>query len=77
MVSLKMMFYMLSIRKEGEKSMNFLGFTGFLGGVLYYACLAVVLTLVMIAGILIGKMLRDRKDAKKINIDEKETTITE
>lgn len=57
--------------------MNFLGFTGFLGGVLYYACLAVVLTLVMVAGVFVGKMLRDRKDAKNIKTDEKETTITD
>ncbi len=57
--------------------MNFLGFTGFLGGFLYYACLAVVMTFVMIAGVLVGKKLRDRKDAKKIDETEKETTITE
>ena len=57
--------------------MNFLGFTGFLGGLLYYACLAVVLTLVMVAGVFVGKLLRDRKDAKKIETEERETTITE
>ena len=57
--------------------MNFLGFTGFLGGFLYYTCLAVALTLVMVAGVCVGKMLRDRSDAKKIKETEKETTITE
>lgn len=57
--------------------MNFLGFTGFLGGVLYYACLFIVLIVVAVAGIFCGKKLRDRKDAKKINETEKETTITQ
>lgn len=57
--------------------MDFLGFTGFLGGLLYYSCLAVAFTLVMIAGVFIGKLLRDRKDEKKIKTEEKEITINE
>ncbi len=55
--------------------MNFLGLSGFLGGLLYYACLFIVLVLVMVAGVFIGKKLRDRKDAKKSKETEKETTI--
>lgn len=55
--------------------MNFLGLSGFLGALLYYACLFIVLVVVMVAGIFIGKKLRDRKDAKKSKQTEKETTI--
>lgn len=55
--------------------MNFLGFSGFLGGLLYYACLFIVLVVVAVAGICVGKKLRDRKDAKKSIETEKETTI--
>ncbi|MBQ6814358.1 MAG: vanadium nitrogenase [Lachnospiraceae bacterium] len=57
--------------------MNFLGLTGFLGGVAYYACLFIVLVVVAVAGVFCGKKLRDRKDAKKSNEIEKETTITQ
>lgn len=57
--------------------MSFLGLTGFLGGLLYYTCLFIVLVLVAVAGIFIGKKLRDRKDAKKSVETEKETTITQ
>lgn len=57
--------------------MNFLGLTGFLGGVAYYACLFIVLVAVAVAGIFCGKKLRDKKDAKKTDNAEKETTITE
>ena len=45
--------------------MSFLGLTGFLGGLLYYTCLFIVLVLVAVAGIFVGKKLRDRKEAKK------------
>ena len=59
--------------------MNFLGLSGFLGGLLYYTCLFIVLVVIMVAGIYIGKKLRDRKDAKKVadkSIEtEKETTV--
>lgn len=57
--------------------MNFLGLTGFLGGAAYYACLFIVLVVVAVAGVFCGKKLRDRKDAKKSNEIEKETTITQ
>ena len=57
--------------------MNFLGLTGFLGGALYYAWLSTVLIAVAVAGVFCGKKLRDRKDAKKINETENETTITQ
>ncbi|MBQ2745922.1 MAG: vanadium nitrogenase [Lachnospiraceae bacterium] len=57
--------------------MNFLGFSGFLGGLLYYACLFIVLVVVMVAGIFVGKKLRDRKEAKKSKETEKETTIVQ
>lgn len=57
--------------------MSFLGLTGFLGGLLYYTCLFIVLVLVAVAGIFVGKKLRDRKEAKKSNGTEKETTITQ
>ncbi len=56
--------------------MDFLVFSGFLGGLLYYACLFIVLVVVAVAGVFIGKKLRDRKDAKKSNETEKEITIT-
>ena len=51
---------------------------GFISAFLYYACLFVVLVLVAIAGIVVGKKLRDRKDtkvAKNIKEAESETTI--
>lgn len=54
---------------EGEKIM------GFLSGLLYYACLFVALVAVATAGVLVGKKLRDRKDAKKSKEIESETTI--
>ena len=57
--------------------MNFLGFSGFLGGLLYYVCLFIVLAVVMVAGIFVGKKLRDRKEAKKSKETEKETTIVQ
>ena len=55
--------------------MSFFGLSGFLGGLVYYACLFIVLVVVMVAGIFIGKKLRDRKDSKKSIETEKETTI--
>ena len=50
---------------------------GFLSGFLYYACLFVALVVVATLGVLVGKKLRDRKDAKKSNETESETTITQ
>ena len=50
---------------------------GFITAFLYYACLFVVLVLVAIAGIVVGKKLRDRKDAKIAkNSKEEESEIT-
>lgn len=50
---------------------------GFLTAFLYYACLFVVLVLVAVAGIYVGKMLRDRKDAKVAkNIKEEDGELT-
>ena len=50
---------------------------GFITAFLYYACLFVVLVLVAIAGIVVGKKLRDRKDAKRAkNSKEEESEIT-
>ena len=47
---------------------------GFITAFLYYACLFVVLVLV---GIVVGKKLRDRKDAKIAkNSKEEESEIT-
>ena len=51
---------------------------GFLTAFLYYACLFGVLVLVAVAGIVVGKKQRDRKDtkvAKNIKEAESETTI--
>ena len=53
---------------------------GFLTAFLYYACLFVVLVLVAVAGVFVGKKLRDRKDAKVANNSkeaESEITIEE
>ena len=50
---------------------------GFLTAFLYYACLFVVLVLVAVAGVFVGKKLRDRKDAKKSKEAESEITIEE
>lgn len=50
---------------------------GFITAFLYYACLFVVLVLVAVAGIFVGKKLRDRKDAKVAkNSKEEESEIT-
>ncbi len=57
--------------------MDFLGFSGFIGGLLYYACLVVVLVVVAVAGAFVGKKLRDRKDSKQSKETEKETTIVQ
>lgn len=56
---------------KGERTM------GFLSGFLYYACLFVALVVVAALGVLVGKKLRDNKDAKKSNETESETTITQ
>ena len=47
----------------------------FLTAFLYYACLFVVLVLVAVAGVFVGKKLRDMKDAKKSKEAESEITI--
>ena len=47
----------------------------FLTAFLYYACLFVVLVLVAVAGVFVGKKLRDRKDTKKSKEAESEITI--
>lgn len=57
--------------------MDFFGLTGFLGGVLYYACLFIVLVVVAVAGVFCGKKLRDMKDRKKLKETEDGTTITQ
>ena len=50
---------------------------GFITAFLYYACLFVVLVLVAVAGVIVGKKLRDRKDAKVArNCKEDEGEIT-
>lgn len=57
--------------------MDFFCLTGFLGGVLYYACLFIVLVVVAVAGVFCGKKLRDMKDRKKLKETEDGTTITQ
>lgn len=60
-----------------QKSMIIKGemIMGFLNGFLFYACEFIALVLVATAGIFVGKKLRDRKDAKKSNKTERETTL--
>ncbi|MBQ5917898.1 MAG: vanadium nitrogenase [Lachnospiraceae bacterium] len=48
---------------------------GFLTAFLYYACVFVGLVGVAVAGVFVGKKLRDAKDAKNIKEAESETTI--
>ena len=48
---------------------------GFFTAFLYYACVFVGLVGVAVAGVFVGKKLRDAKDAKNIKEAESETTI--